>query len=85
MKRTVCQACGYRHDMVSNVGDGRHAPVDGDVSICLRCAAVSLFDSTTPAGLAPAPVEVLDDPEIKMVVRAVHVMNAAGGGVPYPS
>jgi hypothetical protein len=40
---TVCPLCGHRHSHVFGVFVDA-APTPGDVSLCIRCGAVNVFD-----------------------------------------
>jgi hypothetical protein len=80
MKTTVtprgrCPACGEAIDRASHI-EGESAPSPGDVSICIRCAAVNLFDDDlsprvpTAAELARLRASATW-PEIQRHVRAL--------------
>ena len=61
MIQTSCPACGYRADRASRVGGTRYVPPnDGDVSICINCGAVSLFEDAAPGGLITPGPSTLD-------------------------
>jgi ribosomal protein L40E len=52
-----CLKCGYRMDMSSDMDQG-HQPRPGDVSICMRCAALHVFDDNL-IGRAPTGDEMI--------------------------
>lgn len=39
-KMWMCSSCGYVMDAATNVTGGDEAPKEGDVTLCLECAAV---------------------------------------------
>jgi len=48
---TVCPFCGYRHDAVSGVETDTDFPSDGDVTLCIQCGEVCVFDGDADGGL----------------------------------
>ena len=57
---TRCPGCLYGCDSASGVTTSAE-PADGDVSVCLNCGAVSLFDRSADTGLrSPTPAELVD-------------------------
>jgi hypothetical protein len=57
----------------TNVGQGRHEPVAGDISICGNCGAVAIFnDILTTTPLLPEEIEKYDcRDEIKAAVALI--------------
>lgn len=49
----LCPHCGYMIDRASGL-DGEQGPRPGDVTLCLRCAEVSLFGATLQLEIPPA-------------------------------
>lgn len=43
---TSCTACGYKFEAASGYGHARTTPRDGDISICIECANVDVFQVT---------------------------------------
>ena len=39
----VCASCGYQSDAATSM-TGQRSPKSGDVSICINCAAINVFD-----------------------------------------
>jgi hypothetical protein len=68
----TCLECGYLMDATTGLNDAYY-PNKGDVSICVRCGALALFDPT-PFGMAlrPVPPEQRDAVEALPVVRQVR-------------
>lgn len=74
-----CPNCGYEVDGAMAV-TGPEPPEDGDVSICINCAYVAVFDHLAPGGQrAPNPTEqrAFDRSlAVRTAVAAVlHVLN----------
>ena len=74
-RKTRCPGCGHKHSHTSNL-TGTAGPRDGDVTVCVRCAGVWLFDSTASGGLvAPPPNQLLElaaEPRIAKVREAIR-------------
>ena len=49
-RNTRCYNCGHECNMVTST-QGDDVPEDGDVSICIECAAIGFYDSSMPDGL----------------------------------
>ena len=56
----MCTTCGYAMDRASPVGGGRATPTEGDVSLCVNCAAPYVREGT--AWRAMTRQEVIDLP-----------------------
>jgi hypothetical protein len=56
----VCPICRARHDASANM-TGPEAPTDGDVSMCIMCGGISVYDSTKREGLRFATDEELEE------------------------
>jgi hypothetical protein len=39
----TCPHCGAEHDACDSLTSDKHAPVDGDLSLCVDCGAFSVF------------------------------------------
>ena len=48
---TICPFCGLHHDAVSGVGADAVFPGDGDVTLCIECGEVCVFDGDADGGL----------------------------------
>lgn len=77
---TYC-LCGEKLDGHAQVGgDGPGRPDDGCVSVCVYCAQVSIYDSTTDTGLRPLdPVETAvlcrQNPELARIIATVRLVR----------
>ena len=76
---TLCAFCGNEHDRTTAVTEAGTArtepyPVEGDVTLCIRCGEFSVFDSRVAGGLrrpTPDEREQLDhNPHVQTVVQA---------------
>lgn len=68
-KEFPCAGCGYKIDSTTMPGDPTAVPEEGHLSLCVRCATISIFTFTdgeigtrlaTPEELA----EIMQDPEV---------------------
>lgn len=89
---SMCPACGHLASAASTLGEVNYQPEPGDISLCIRCAAVNVFaaDLTiteAPADLMPKLRE--EDPgaarSIDRMRRVILALSAAdpipdGGG-----
>lgn len=78
MPQLECPYCHYLSDRATQVdSDELHIPKGGDVSICIKCAAVSIF--VAPGSLrTPAEKELAEinaDRVIASAVRAIKEIN----------
>lgn len=48
---STCPYCGKHNDMAGSMPGQRARPKDGDVSLCIGCGHVGVFDSRAPGGL----------------------------------
>lgn len=72
----ACPHCGRRQDAGTNM-TGDVAPKPGDVSICIRCAGVSVFELGGERRL-PTDEEVAEfaaDDELQRMVAAAKALN----------
>ncbi len=60
--------CGYVMDCTTAV-DGVAVPKPGDVTLCLKCGRVFVFDQNM--NLEQAPADVCNDPEVRRAQRAI--------------
>lgn len=44
LPKSICRICGYITDAATMFQDSNAIPKQGDVSLCLQCAAISVFD-----------------------------------------
>ena len=44
LPESKCAKCGYKMDGATNVHDQNLRPKAGDVSLCLHCGAIGIFD-----------------------------------------
>lgn len=44
---TSCHVCGYEMDRSTAVQDDGIGPQEGDISVCIRCGAIGVFDANT--------------------------------------
>jgi hypothetical protein len=55
-----CPWCDYLMDAATNLQDAEAVPAPGDVSVCLSCASVLVFnDDLTLRGFTPAEIAAL--------------------------
>ena len=72
MPRSTCPYCGHDVDFAANAVRAG-APVPGDVTVCIKCAAPSVFDDDLQLR-KPGPIEalaLLEDDDVKRVRQAV--------------
>ena len=53
---TVCPYCGYKLNDATGVDDSSSVPRPGDISVCLDCGGVLLFDAKVMAIVIPDSV-----------------------------
>jgi hypothetical protein len=75
MPVTYCPHCGHRHDAATNL-EAPRAPGKGDVSICLECGGVALFDMDPVRLRMPTPAEQVELESNQAVVSAQLVIAA---------
>lgn len=78
---TPCPTCGYAIDAATllNYGDAR--PAAGDLSLCLNCGALLIFDGPDVNAIrriTPEEEAVLDDANRMAVDRAQAVIRERG-------
>lgn len=71
MPESPCPDCGLEQD--SALGETGHAPSKGDVSICIKCAGISVFGDGM-VRRPPTEEEILEMPldEISRYQRAIR-------------
>lgn len=55
--RASCPFCNHRFDAHTPVKEGRAVPVQGDVTVCIECGNVLLFDGK---GLRPMSIDEIE-------------------------
>lgn len=67
-----CPACGHKLDAASSV-DHDARPRRGDISVCIMCASVLIFERKGRLRLATKheAAECMDDPRVNAAVQAV--------------
>jgi hypothetical protein len=88
----MCPACGYAVDAAGAARGGKAKPKPGDWSLCMRCAAVNVFDARLlPVAPPPGALEELrtSDPEHYqeiqrtrlgiLVLQQIHPIPDRGG------
>lgn len=86
----VCPACGYQVDASSTVAghgieDGQRAPADGNMSICIACAGVSIFtDDATRLRLPTADErgKIARSPAVQAVAQSIIELRDRDGQWP---
>ena len=75
----ICPRCGKEMDASLAITND-HRPDPGDVSICLYCAGVSLYDDGLRLRLPTAAesLELRADPRIQKAIWAVKEVDADG-------
>jgi hypothetical protein len=76
---TTCPFCGQHHEAVSRARSSTDYPDDGDVTMCLACGEICIFDSDVAGGLRkPTKREqrIFDrDPRIREVREAWRIVK----------
>lgn len=80
LPKSACPTCGYEVDDASrpvNVNPGeRDKPVPGDLSLCLKCGEVLVFQEDMHLSLANLKdFEGIEDYEMKMMDRAQKLIR----------
>ncbi|RPJ20085.1 MAG: hypothetical protein EHM35_19935 [Planctomycetaceae bacterium] len=58
---TRCPFCKRKNDHCSNVGSEHSQPTDGDVTMCIGCGGLAIYDSKSESGLrVPSVAEIID-------------------------
>lgn len=73
-----CPHCGKHNDMHDTPDGSEKTPQTGDVSICIRCGDLGVFDLKAGRIRKPTPREsreFADDPEIQDARRAWRAMD----------
>ena len=80
----ACPSCGYVMELTTGVC-GARVPADGDVSVCLNCGHLSLFDARK-ALRDPTPEELADlrQSDAWPTIRRAQMIIAARGPIPRP-
>jgi hypothetical protein len=71
---TICPHCSYKHDSVSLMDEKFAMPNDGDVTICIECGHLSIFELLAKGGLREP---TLKEYKVLMKDRRVVDMMAA--------
>lgn len=74
---THCPHCGHKHDAATNL-EAPRAPGQGDVSICLECGGIAVFDADPLRLRLPTPDEQAQLESNQAVVSAQLVIVAMG-------
>jgi hypothetical protein len=70
---TICPHCDHEHDACSNIvseeGDVRQTPHDGDASQCIACGKFSIFQHEAAGGMRKPTAkelrELIRDPRVR--------------------
>lgn len=86
-KPSLCPACGYAVDAASPTLDPRAVPKPGDISLCLRCAAVNRFGADLSIEAAPGFMAEIaqEDPKLAQEIerqRALILLQRATDPIP---
>ena len=46
MSKSTCPYCGYVSDHAGTIEEHKAGPKEGDVSVCLKCGGICLFDES---------------------------------------
>jgi hypothetical protein len=68
-----CPFCGYKVDHASSL-DGKHRPSEGDISLCLSCAQILIFDEDLKLR-EPTPEEYKEASAMEGVKKAQRVIK----------
>jgi hypothetical protein len=82
----VCPQCGYQLDGASGV-DHNRKPSNGDIAVCIGCAAVLIFETATE-NLRPIKEEefyALSDIEAQQITVAVLAVRMVKANRPKPT
>lgn len=75
-----CPGCGAALDGALHVGEEEHAPTPGDVSICMYCRDIMIFEEE--AFRLPTDEElsdILEDKTIRKAIRALEEFHRRYG------
>jgi len=79
---SVCPICLAHHQAAANT-QGEDMPTDGDVSLCVVCGGISVYDFSLPGTLRfPTDEElevIMTDPDIQRVQWAMGVVHRTMG------
>ena len=79
----ACPSCGTRIDAASSLCEGSPAPVPGDITICIDCAAVMRFDKDLTVRLtSPAELRALHPDTQRDLARAQRAIRRVQAGGP---
>jgi hypothetical protein len=76
----TCPHCGKLNDMHDNLTDPAATPAHDDVSLCIGCGRLSLFDLEANRLRVPTPRELaslISDDEVRRAMRAWLAMDEA--------
>ena len=79
--RNLCPACGYLIDAASALA-GRGAPRPGDVSMCLSCGEVLMFDDALRSVVPPPWWLGGMPPRVRLTVTQMQTLIRARGPLP---
>lgn len=76
LKKSVCPWCEKRHDLVSGIAEKgtkkEPIPHNGDVTLCVGCGELSVFDDSAKGGLrfpTQEEVKAIEDSHLATRVR----------------
>jgi hypothetical protein len=73
LEPTLCPHCGYMLDAASNI-DGDRAPTTGDVTICINCTNICLYETATTLRVATKQ-ELLDNFEPEQLIGLLNIQQ----------
>jgi hypothetical protein len=76
---TICHVCGHKNDGALEGNDTGDAPESGDVSICIKCQTVCIFNDDMSLR-EPTEADILEMPwdQISRLQRVLKELHADG-------
>lgn len=69
-----CPFCDYKLDVAASVYNKKNTPKPGDISICLSCASILIFNDDLTIR-KPEPGEIEITPEIHKIQQAIRSVD----------
>ncbi len=82
-KPLTCLGCGAKLDGAMHIGDEIHKPEPGDVSICMHCRALTIYEAE--GFRYPTDKEltkILSQENIQKAIRALELFHQQVGPIP---
>ncbi len=76
-KENYCLYCGYCLDAAMIPGDDTAVPTPNSLSVCIKCAKVSMFDDDMK--LVPFDLNILHQEDHAHIIRMQYYVHGAQG------